>query len=105
MKPSTEPRQDQRVVCRLFRRTLRTTASGQSARRLAIIDNRARVHAGAKFRVPISIDLERQVAQEILGWTACRVRAGPLFGYPPDSTGEGHELEKVPAYAEDLLDA
>ncbi len=55
--------------------------------------------------MPISIDLERQVAQEIMGWTACRVRAGPLFGYPPDSTGEEHELEKVPAYAEDLLDA
>ncbi len=50
-------------------------------------------------------NLQCEVAQEIMGWTACRVRAGLLFGYPPDSTGEEHELEEVPAYAEDLLDA
>ncbi len=43
-------------------------------------------------------DLQRQVAERIMGWTACRMKDGRLYGHPPDSTGKEEELRLVPDY-------
>lgn len=43
-------------------------------------------------------DRQHQVAERIMGWTACEPRDGVLLGYPPDSTGKEEELRRVPDY-------
>lgn len=46
--------------------------------------------------------LQRDVSESIMGWTACRMRGGRLYGHPPDSSGEEHELRLVPDYARSM---
>ncbi len=50
-------------------------------------------------------ELERRIAERIMGWMACRVDGDSLVGHPPDSAGTESELQPVPQYARYLLDA
>ncbi len=55
-----------------------------------------------QFALDSPTDLQRQVAERIMGWTACELRDGMLFGHPPDSTGKEEDLRSVPDYSRSI---